>query len=610
MTSDRIENKQEFLGEPASEAPAVESFLDGANATKFWPEQIATNEVFIEQINARKELRERLGDVVSQFPRPDISLEAAISKEQLAEEQVEKLYSSLSDLLESDQNYERLALYLPFEFLPNTTWEPKSKKLVEAKERFSMAYLKAFKGLLLMHDVRTNFVDGDVLEADQKNDNHPRVVKAAHLLPKLVEKGLVTIKDIETLTKETDDELLKSSIAEALMVINDNGKSEEKEEERMSVELTFQEIKALLEKEFSAIDSQKFGNITEKRKKWLKERQKQETVERLGKNLSLQINEVDGAEFLLPEATVSSQQVLIEGIRNAVESAAASNLKKAQELYGQHKEVLLKLWSQNKNTEALSKTFQRFYKLGIVDGGQLEALNIPAVNLEGPFSVNLENMKEEVVQIQEIIRGVEANPELSKLIYPVVLVFGSRLKGYGSKDADIDLGVFVRPKVSVDQEGNLQDLLKVFNTGTGLTEFWLEEKNGKLVVDNTEKPGTMAAKNYWTHILFGSAWEGSPEMIKKIQQELLTDYLYETDEKIEGENARMIYLGEMERDALQYRLMHKGYEKFFPPYGGIHTAHADSIDGESMFYDSGYRQLATKIFINQVFLPKLPVIKK
>jgi len=85
----------------------------------------------------------------------------------------------------------------------------------------------------------------------------------------------------------------------------------------------------------------------------------------------------------------------------------------------------------------------------------------------------------------------------------------------------------------------------------------------------------------------------------------LAPYLRETDKKIMNREARGLYLEEMERDILQYRLMHKGYERFFPPAGGLHSAHADKVDGESMFWDSGYRQLATKLFASRVFLPKI-----
>jgi hypothetical protein len=86
---------------------------------------------------------------------------------------------------------------------------------------------------------------------------------------------------------------------------------------------------------------------------------------------------------------------------------------------------------------------------------------------------------------------------------------------------------------------------------------------------------------------------------------VLVGYMFETDEQIRGHSARSAYLEEIERDMLQYRLMHKGYERHYPPYGGINTPHADLIDGKSTFWDSGYRQTAIRLFASQVFLPKI-----
>ncbi len=51
--------------------------------------------------------------------------------------------------------------------------------------------------------------------------------------------------------------------------------------------------------------------------------------------------------------------------------------------------------------------------------------------------------------------------------------------------------------------------------------------------------------------------------------------------------------------------MHKGYRHFFPKKGNLETEHSDNVDSDSAFYDSGYRRLATQLFINRVFLPQL-----
>ncbi len=113
------------------------------------------------------------------------------------------------------------------------------------------------------------------------------------------------------------------------------------------------------------------------------------------------------------------------------------------------------------------------------------------------------------------------------------------------------------------------------------------------------------ADSYWTHILFGTAWIGNAGAINELRKKLLPTYFYETDEQVFGRGTRALYLERMEQDLLQYRLMHKGYEGHYPPVTKMSMPHADLIDGNSMFWDSGYRRIATQLFINMVFLPKI-----
>ena len=64
---------------------------------------------------------------------------------------------------------------------------------------------------------------------------------------------------------------------------------------------------------------------------------------------------------------------------------------------------------------------------------------------------------------------------------------------------------------------------------------------------------------------------------------------------------RDFYLQAIERDLLQYRLLHKGYERHYPTTKKT----AESIDGNSAYWDSGYRAVATKLFIDKVYIPQL-----
>lgn len=628
-------NNAESIGETMPESPVVELFLAPERAGEVWPEQIANNQSFLEQLEAHNELNENINEVIDKLPKPDISLEDAVEQGLLNEEQVEKTYDSFSDLLESGKDYNRLALYMPFEFLPDIRWTPKTESLGQSASRFREAYMKAWQSLLMTHDVRANFVDGDVMDVQTRTEDLPRVVKAAHLIPELVEKGFIEPYYALSLIKGSEDQILKESVADTIPVLIDMGFINEedlkileksdgalakkigdvlhgKPEEEKIEALSPAELQAALAKEFKKIDSKKYTGITKKRAEWLKQKARGEIIEAHEKSMSVSLAEgsvtdKDLAEFLEPKASVANQQVLIGGIRRAIEN----NPEKAEVLYDRYKGNLIALWGKDspETKDALIKTFCRLRKLNLVDDLQLAELGINIPNLAGPFSENLQFMSEEMKEVKNAVASIETEPELSKLIYPVALVFGSRLKGYGMPGADVDVGVFIRPEVSVEDRPKIQTLLKQIFSGTKtngeVVEFWLQEKEGNLEVRESDEPNPLLGENYWTHILFGAVWEGDKNAIRELREKLLIPYMYDTDKIIHERDARGLYLEEIERDALQYRLMHKGYERFFPAYGGIKTPHAKSIDNKSMFWDSGYRQLATRLFASRVFLPKI-----
>ena len=612
---------QESLAENLSHSPTVELFSNVENVHEIWPEEVANNASFVDQLRTRKELNERLNEVVSQLPRPDISLEDAVKQKLVTEEQVQKLYLAFSNLLESGQDYKRIVLYMPFEFLPDLKWAPENEELKQSADGFRASYMKAWEGLLTTHDVRANFVDGDVIDAQNKTEDYPRVVKAAHLIPKLVEKGFITQDYIFDLLKNSSDPVLIKSIADALLVLVDMGLLDKKfikkidskpEEEKNSESVSLDSLQEKLEKEFEKIDLEKYPDLTERRINWLKQKKKQEVIETNGDNIETAIvknavTENDAVTFLNLQAKNEGLQALVNGIRKAIEN----NPAQAQDIYSQYREVLLMVWEKDasENKEELRKTFCRLNNLGIVDNLQLESLGIVMPKLAGPFSENLNLMSAETQKIREATFAIEADPELSKFLYPVALVYGSKLKGYGLPNSDSDVGVFVKPNISFEDRSKVQEILKKLFPGEEIKgevlEFWLQEQENNLGVIDFGKPDTNLGDSYSTHILFSSAWEGNKDAILELRKKLLVPYMHDTKKIIHERDARGLYIEEIERDALQYRLMHKGYERLFSSYGGINTPHADGIDNKSMFWDSGYRQLATRLFASRVFLPKI-----
>ena len=604
--------------------PAVESFFDDQAMLQTWPESITNNEDFLSQIESRKELQQRLEQIISKLPRPDISLESGIKMELLSENEVAEFYDLLINLLESDQDYERIILYIPFEFLPDVSWQPETPNLIDKIEQFKKVYIKYWEKLLSMQDVRANFVDGDVMDEEYQNGDFPRVVKAAHLITILVQKGFFDVEYVLTLMRDSANQTLKQSITDTLPVLADLGfypqNTESKEPENEKSELItakLSSVQEFLQEKFTEIDNGEYNQMTEKRMAWLQQKNKLEVVEKCEQIIAESIEnglftDEDSKDFMSLKADKVSQQAFIGGIRKAIES----NPDRAETLYEHYRENLLTLWNSESPEikEVLTKTFYHLRILGIIDDHQLDELNIVMPKLAGPFSENVKTMEDDIQKIKNVVASIESNPELSEFIYPTVLMFGSRVKGYGTTNSDTDIGIFVKPGTSFKKHTELQEQLKKVFTQEKIhgeiIEFWLEESSDQLTIKDFENPGQTLGESYWTHVLFGSVWEGDPTIINDLKNKLLTQYMYDNKKEINGENSRSVYLGEMERDILQYRLMHKGYERFYPHFGGINTLHSDSIDGKSMFWDSGYRQLATRLYINRIFLPKLSVIKK
>ncbi|MFA5069803.1 MAG: nucleotidyltransferase domain-containing protein [Patescibacteria group bacterium] len=642
MESERLHHEHERAETAPFTPPVVELFLDPSRAGEVWPEHIAENEAFKVQIETRRELNERLETIFSHLPRPDISLQEAIKQGEITESQVADLFASLNPLLE-DKDYRRIALYLPFEFFPEKG-KPYSETLQPAADQFQKAYMSAWKSLLHTHDVRANFVDGDVLETESRVTDLPRVVKAAHLIPKLVKHGFLKTGDAIKLMETSDDEMLEGSIADTLPVLADMGFIGEAELKRMKAsdeasardmaehiieeknrpekkeaegvetpEIKLSSLQGRLRDEFDDIEAEQYDHVTEKRANWLRQEKKRKAIESAGDAIQSAIagrtvSSETVAQFVSAEANATSQQALVNGLRKTIESAPP---EEANNIYKQYQDTLLSLW-KNETPELqaeLAKTFCRLNKLGVVEDEQLAALGLKIPELAGPFSKNLETMKEEMHEVRDIAVAIESDPELSKKIYPVVSVFGSRLKGYGDKNADIDVGVFVRPETSISERETLTASIKQLFTHEKIqgkvVEFWLEETKDGLAVRDFGKPDVTLGESYWTHVLFGAASEGNKSAIRELREKLLVPYMNDQKKAIHGREARGLYLEEMERDTLQYRLMHKGYEQFNPSFGGIKTPHADLIDGQSAFWDSGYRQTATKLFASRVFIPKI-----
>lgn len=507
MIKEPISNPYESEPKIIVVSPAVESLFHIKEQDSLWPESVKEDEKLKDQSENRNNLVKNLSSIFSSIPKADMEITEAVSLELVSEKDLIEMYKNIIDLLKSDPYNIRMILYFPFELLPPKSWYPQSKELKIMIEKFTEVYMGGWYELLGVNDVRANFVDGDVLEAELRSEPLGRVTKVAHLIPVLLEKGFLSIPEITQLIEDNPNSTLQKSILDTLPVLVD-----------MSL-LSQEELDKIIQTNNLNLDKKKDTpippeKITEARAKWLKE--KDEPIE-----------------------------------------------------ISEH----------------------------------------PDDQLDMPFSKREEMLKTDIGDLEHVVNSIESDPELNRFLYPAVILFGSRIKGYGLPKADLDIAVFVRPEISSEDRSELKKLLA--NTFSHekikgkVVEFWLKNsEDGLSIIDSPDSTNTMADSR-WAHVLFEGAWIGSNITVRELYEKLLSGYLYSENKTINGIDARRTWLEEMEKDTLQYRLMHKGYARFFPKQGGIQTSNSDRIDGQSMFYDSGYRRLATKLFLEKIFLPQL-----
>lgn len=600
--------------QPSYTPPAVELLLDVDHVTTIWPESVTRHAEFLTQIQERKKLNTHVESVLSHLP-PDTSLQQAFETHLLTDQHVIDLYESLSDLI-ANPDYRRAILYLPFEILPHQDWNPSSPALRDAIDRLRTTYQEAWHALLTTHDVRANFIDGDVLEVKARTGDLPRVVKAAHLIPTLVSLGYLTTDEVTRLMENTDDDVLRKSIAEALTTLTNTSTPQISPIEQIPAPITRSSIEARIRDAFTDINTRSYGDLPATRIAWLKSEARRKVIESTGDMLGHamqeeQIPDAVVAGFIDVNMDVPSQQAFIQGVRKAIESTAQNNPEHASQLYAHYQEALQSLWHRNEPDvhDELFKTFSRLHGLRVVDDQLLQKLHIVIPELAGPFSKNMHLIESETRAIERCVATMESDQELMRYVYPVALMYGSRLKGYGKPNADIDIAVIVRPSTPPDaQEAIRTALAHVFpdeQIGGHPLEFWLADTPEGLAVQ--DDPANLShGERSWTYILFGAVWYGNSDGIRELREKLLVPYFYDNQPDIHDRPARGLYIEELERDTLQYRLMHKGYERFFPPHTSIPALHnTDAIDGRSMFWDSGYRRIALQLFANRVFLPQL-----
>jgi len=189
----------------------------------------------------------------------------------------------------------------------------------------------------------------------------------------------------------------------------------------------------------------------------------------------------------------------------------------------------------------------------------------PSIDLGEPMSNRLPELGPEL----EIAR--ETAEKLDPVqTYNVVWLGGSRLKGYQRENSDLDL--------------------------------FIPTKTQPVTIDGAESiPVTAILQDLPSHAheVFDMVWTGDPEGIKQLQREVTPTYFTEKDLQ-----TRKWTTERLEQDLLEYRLLHKGYPRLHPDTNPEYKKYT-GMDGQSAFYERGYRIIATKIFANSIFMPRI-----
>lgn len=576
--------------------PAGESFFDQLSTTTVWPQNIATNHLFQEQCANQQAVLVAVKTLFADVPI-GCSITDGLESGTLSESVVIDFYHQLTTYLEREPANRRIILYLPLELSAPVKLASAASQEVSAQ--FQTAYRTAWLEQLKVHDVRANFVDGNVLEAELRTTDHPRVVKAMHLLPGLITSGHINFSEALTIVDTSDDTLLKENFGETFLTMQGL-----QAEIKLSSETdTVKEIFSQLNTELALGAGLEPKHSTPSRTAWIRKNARQQALVKAAAKLSRVL--LQDKEMSLPEDT--SQEELLSSV-DAVRQATLVDKR----VYTNNQQWLEKNSHTEGNselTDVRNKLYFHLHAVGIVDTATLVSLGMRIPKLEGPFSSNLPHFIPSTDELAVMVKTIESDEYLSSRVYPVIITLGSQLKGYGIGDADADVAVFIKPSVKVSESDlikqKLRHLFRHKRIGGSALMFWLKSsKVGLEIVENMQTTGSLPLPT-WAHILLGGAWIGNEKFITKLRHELLTPFLYDTSEVLDNWPVRNRWLEELERDTILYRLLHKGYERFFPILSPYNNPDGRAIDGHTAFYDPRFRRIATELYLTKVFLPNL-----
>ena len=556
----------------------------------------------------RRSLVKKFETIFKKIEDPEMEIEEARNRDLVATNEVIDLYNNFSDFIGESLPNSRLILYFPFQLIPNLNETGnKPDDLIEAEKRFAEVYKESWIRLLFVSDVRADFCDGDILEPGLGNPE--KVRKAAHLASEILRRGIILKEDIDMIIElNSTDELLCRNLNEGLVTTEGLIKNDRENIKSFNLEEFRNELKAVDEKYGFGLKRINFVSLEEKYKSispdteiskqravWLRKVERKEVFEKY----AAEITDFDLIDSLIKTGEVDNILLALKAMfnRNEVDIRSES--------------LIESIWQKRfeEFDETIITGVNCWYRKKIISAEYSQKLGIKLPDLSQIFPLDLEKSKNpEFKMFLDIVEEIKKDPILVKNIFPTVLLFGSMPKGYASIGSDIDIAVFFRPGIEFEDRDKIMSRLRTIrglNNIGRICEIWTKEDEGKIKIKSI--PG-----NLWgilglekIQFVFNGIWFGGSEETEKLRQDLMERYFNLSGLGDKKDSARYILLNELESDILQYRLMHKGYRKFYPDGVKPEIKKNRLINGNSTFWDPDFRRIATKLFLGRVFLPDL-----
>ncbi len=604
----------------------VELYEAGKTETSL-PAEIAKHPQLVKEAQARRELNALLAAAFQKVADPNLDFSKAVELGVLSNAEVNLIYQKLATFMRANQHHSRLILYLPAQVLPDMTGVTHSS--AEARQ-FAGVLQDAWLKQLQDREPRASYIDGDILEAGL---GAPEMIrKAGHLLPELLRRGILQSSEVLMILEMSDEPELVKSILEGATVAHDQAYISYRDWQKFMLlsstkmglaeslrpaktratvaQFDFVKTIADLEAQF-AENSAYTQSISSGRAQWEKAAKMEKAIEQAAAEYSQQVIK---KQLKLPAVFAINQVLGIKTVLKIGESLAKIELCVAKSFAELQLKDLWQIWqsadASATTKDAIHTTLSHWKKLGVIEQAVVEKFGVIVPDLAQAMPIDVE--KSLVTEYQfatESAKKIAQHPVLAQYLFPVVIMVGSRVKGQAGLSTDYDGGLVFKPNTPWEKRTEILAILR-----KDIPEFALIEKPLEFWLSQTESGyGLKAApvemhtvvRPDQIHFFLNSLWIGQSAVVEKIRGNFMKKYLDLSRFGAEKTTVSRELYRQLEMDMTQYRIMHKGYRKFYPSAKGAAPAHAELIDWESDYWDPGFKQVATQLFLSRVFLPDL-----